>query len=255
MNTALSVLLITIIVSFVGLVGGLLLLWKVSLTKRWSSGFISFAAGTILAAAFLDLLPEALAKAENGAGLFTWMLVGILLFFLLEKFLILHHHSHGHDVDSHEERSLKSARPLILFGDTLHNLLDGAVIAIAFMTEPALGIITAIAVAAHEIPQEIGDFSVLLASGMRRGQVLLWNIIIALSNPLGAIIALAIRDQIEDISPALLAFIAGTFLYLALADLIPTIKHEHRVSRSFGHMLFLLLGVLLIWQVGILLPE
>lgn len=255
MNTTLAILGICVLVSLLGLIGGLLLLWKVALTKRWSGGFISFAAGTILAAAFLDLLPEAAQEIGKPERVFSWMLVGILTFFLLEKFLLLHHHSHGHETDTHEERLLKSARPLILFGDTLHNFLDGAIIAIAFLTYPALGIITAIAVAAHEIPQEIGDFSILLASGMKRGKVLLWNVVVAMSNPLGALAAIALRNEITQLSPTLLAFIAGTFLYLALADLIPTIKHEHRLSRSFAHIVLLLAGVLLIWQIGVLLPE
>lgn len=247
MHPLLAIVGITTLVSVLGLIGGFFLLWKRNLVRRWSGPLISFAAGSILAAALLDLLPEALEGDASARGLGLAFLIGVLLFFLLEKFLVFHHHSHGHEERlTPAETKLAGVRPLLIIGDTLHNLLDGIVIAIAFLADPSLGIITAIAIVAHEIPQEIGDFSVLLASGMRRSRVALWNIISAFVSPIGAVIGYVAGGALENSQPFLLAAITGSFLYIALADLVPTIKHEHRAKHSLGQTSFLLLGIVVV---------
>lgn len=251
---------VTLGVSVIGLVGGITLLWKETLVKRWSRYLLSFAAGTILGATFFDLLPEALSRDDLDHTIAaTAILAGILLFFIMEKLSVLHHHAHDHELNltlaSKERSSLTAVRPLIIFGDALHNFLDGIVIATAFLTNVPLGIITAIAVIAHEIPQEIGDFSILLQSGMHRRSVLAWNFYGALVSPFGVIIAFLGARWFGNIQSIVLAFIVGTFSYIALADLIPTIKHETKTSRSLGQLGFIIGGMAIIWLVGTVLPH
>jgi zinc and cadmium transporter len=259
-NTFLIIFSITLGVSLIGLVGGMLLLWREASIQRWSRYLLSFAAGTILGATFFDLLPEALEYGDPGHSTIAFAILGgILLFFILEKLSILHHHAHDHDIDhaAHATHysSLATARPLIIFGDALHNFLDGVIIAIAFLTSVPLGIITAIAVVAHEIPQEIGDFSILIHSGMDRRKVLLWNLYGALVSPLGVVVAFLAAGWFASVQGIVLAFVVGTFAYIALADLIPTIKHERSLSRSLGQIATIIAGAVVIWGVGQVLPH
>ncbi len=253
------VLLISAAVSLIGLIGGVVLIWKESWTRRAGGFLLSFAAGSLLAATFFDLLPEALDRTEESrhADLGLAILIGILLFFLLEKLLVWHHHSHSHIVESAADPAgkLAAARPIIILGDALHNLLDGAVIAVAFLTDTRLGIITALAVVAHEIPQEIGDFGILLNSGMKRISVFAWNLIGAVVSVIGVAIIYLAADTFEKIEGLMLGFVAGTFLYIALADLIPTIHHEKYFKRSLIQIGCLLLGIGLLWWIGVALPE
>lgn len=251
---------VTLVVSVLGLIGGMILLWREAAIKRWSQYLLSFAAGTILGATFFDLLPESLSRDDLDHTVAALaMLAGILIFFILEKLSVLHHHAHEHHLDPttaiSKESSLVAVRPLIIFGDALHNFLDGVIIATAFLTSVPLGIITSIAVIAHEIPQEIGDFSILLQSGMPRRSVFLWNLYGALVSPFGVIVAFIGARWFGNIQSVVLAFIVGTFAYIALADLIPTIKHETRPSRSYGQLAFIVTGIALIWLVGTVLPH
>ncbi|MBI3115322.1 MAG: ZIP family metal transporter [Candidatus Kerfeldbacteria bacterium] len=260
----LTPLLLTLGSSLLGLMGGFLLLWRANAVRRAAAWILAFAAGSILGASLLGLLPEAFEHgAETGLKLTTllaWALTGVLVFFAVEKLLVWHHHAHVHDVEtdpthpSHLPTS-PTVRPLIIIGDALHNFLDGAVIAIAYVVDPPLAIVAALAVLAHELPQEIGDFGILIASGMTRGRVILWNVLGALVSPLGAVVGLLAADRFEAIEPPLLAFAAGNFIYIALADLFPSIQHERRLGRSVGQLLLLIVGILVIWQVGVLLPH
>ncbi|MFH1088328.1 MAG: ZIP family metal transporter [Patescibacteria group bacterium] len=262
MDTTISnywIILITLGISLFGLLGGVFLIWKEKLTRKAAPFLISFAAGSIIGAAFLELVPEAF---EHNDGDITRvvipLLIGILFFFTLEKFLVWHHHSHKEGSD-HEIKDihypLATARPLIIIGDALHNFLDGAIIAIAFLTDVNLGIITSIAVVAHEIPQEIGDFAALLHSGMKRGRVLFWNFLGAVVSPLGAIIFLTFQDLFENLEAPLLGFVAGNFIYLALADLVPTIQHERKFVNSLTQLAFIVIGIVIVWQLGTWLPH
>lgn len=253
--TLLPIFIITLAISIVGLAGGFLLLWRERLMQRGARFLMSFAAGSILGAAFFDVLPEALNNGERSpATVSAVALGGVIVFFILEKLLILHHHTHDaaaedamHGADFH---SLKSARPLVIFGDALHNFLDGAVIAIAFLTNISLGAITSLAVVAHEIPQEIGDFSILLHSGMSKKRVILWNFLGALVSPIGAVVGYFAFAAYHKIEALFLAFIVGNFIYLALADLVPTIKHERRTAQSLAQIATLLFGVAVVWQTS-----
>lgn len=207
--------------SFVGSVaslgGGILLaLRKKAFSHEQSLLLISFAAGVLLSTAFFDLLPEA------GANLsLVGVLFGIIFLFLLEKFLWYHHHDEEHE--GHRRTPV-----LITVGDTVHNFIDGVVIAGTFMVAPAAGIVTALAVAAHEIPHEMADFGVLLTKGWARKKVILVNLISAGTSLVGAILMYYLGRQIEGILPVLLSFSGGMFIYLACSDLIPELHHGHK---------------------------
>ena len=260
LTTLLIILGVTALVSVLGLFGGILLLWNENLARRGSRYLISFAAGSLLGATFLDLLPEALDLTNQAVFAVGWgILSGILVFFILEKLLVWHHHAHRHALEHEtaepEAASLVSARPLIILGDALHNLLDGAVIAIAFLTAPSLGVITALAVVAHELPQEIGDFSILLHSGLARRAVFLWNLVGGLVSLLGVGLVFIADRQFHSFQGPLLGFIIGNFIYIALADLVPTVHRERDLKRSLAQIALLVVGILLIWGVGTLLPE
>ena len=181
---------------------------------------ISYAVGTLLGVALLGLLPQALATLKPTAALGT-LLAGVLTFFLLEK-LVLWRHCH----DAHEcEVHTSSAASLVIVGDALHTFVDGAVIAAAVMTSIPLGITTAIAVAAHEIPQEVGDVAILLRAGFSRWRAFTLNLLSGIGGILGAAGMLAATQSLPNALPYVLAFAAGNFLYVAMADLIPDLHH------------------------------
>lgn len=255
MSVALSAILASSLSSLLGLTGGFLLLTNYGGIKKWSAIFVSFAAGTLLGAAFLSLLPEAIKEFPNSVtATFSWLLVGFLLFFLLEKYLIWHHHGHGHEQDnpSHPHRVYPS---LIIIGDAIHNFIDGMVIAVSFLVSPALGVTTATAVLAHELPQEIGDFSILIHGGMSRRRTALWNVLGALVSPLGAIAALTISQANVQLEMPLLGLSAGMFIYIAAADLIPEIQRAKKLSTTIIQLFLLLLGILAIYGVGDFFPH
>jgi zinc and cadmium transporter len=208
--------------------------------------FLSFAAGTLLSVAFLDLLPEALEMSEVGGldahAILLIALAGFLAFFTIEK-LIFWYHCHEEKCDVH------SSPAMILMGDTLHNLLDGVAIAVAFMVSVPVGIATTIAVFAHEIPQEVADFSVLLASGMKPGRAIFFNILSALSSLIGALLAYYFSTTVTDLVPVLMAATAGGFIYISAADLIPEIHKETRRSQMARQLLMFILGFAVIYGV------
>lgn len=209
--------------------------------------FLSFAAGTLLSVAFLDLLPEAFEALETArrggaetASLFV--LTGFLLFFSIEK-LILWYHCHEEKCEVH------TSVPMVLLGDTLHNFLDGVAIAASFLVSVPVGLATTLAVLIHEIPQEVADFSVLLGSGMRPRRALGFNILSSLASLFGAIAAYAWVSAVEWLLPILLALTAGGFIYISSADLIPEIHRETRRSRMVQQFLLFFVGFLLVLAV------
>jgi zinc and cadmium transporter len=239
MATYVDVILYSLIGGLVSLVGGILLLSRKSTAIALARYATPFAAGALLAAAFFDLLPEAV-HALSGEGAMRWALVGMVTFFLLEHFLHWFHHHHEHS-DEH------TPAYLVVIGDTLHNLLDGIAIGAAFLISVPTGIVTAVAVAAHEIPQEIGDFGVLLRFGFARKKVLLINAMSALMSTVGAVGTFWIGSQREISIGILLALTGGMFVYVAASDLIPMIHKESRKKRA-GHVavVLLLAGVLVV---------
>lgn len=248
-----------------GLVGGILLVWKERLAHRVSTLLLSFGAGTLLGVAFLDLLPETARQSKSREEIFFYTLVGVLLFFTVEKLLLWHHHSSEEEeaadtehlradhIDAPAVRG-KHIRPLILFGDGLHNFLDGATLAITFFINVKLGLIAAIAVFFHEVPHNISDFSVLLHTRMERKKVLLWNFALALPGPLGAALTALAVQRVQSLLTPLLSIAAGSFLYIAMAGLMPEIHKEKRPGRILLQIFLLLLGVAVMWGLGRVFP-
>ncbi len=211
--------------------------------------FVSFAIGALLGAAFLALLPHALAApGVDVHDLGLAILLGLLGFFVLEK-LVLWRHCHADECEAHTPGPghEHAAGTLILVGDAIHNLVDGILIAAAFLTDTHLGIVTALAVAAHEIPQEVGDFAVLLHSGYSRGRAFFFNVLTSITTLLGALGAWWGLGGLEAAVPYVLAVAASSFIYIAVADLIPGL-HKRLEWRVTGQQLaFILAGVVLIY--------
>lgn len=220
MSLLFTILFYSFLGSIVSLVGGLgLVMRKKKFSHHQSLLVISFAAGVLLATAILDLMPEA---AEHfGVMKWEWVLAGIVGLFLFEKSWFWFHH---HEDEFVGDASTPSA---IMIGDTVHNFIDGVVIAGAFLVSVPTGIVTSLAVAAHEIPHEMADFGVLLAKGWEKRKIILLNIASAAVSLIGAVAAYTVGSTVEAIVPYLLAFSAGMFIYLACSDLIPELHHCH----------------------------
>lgn len=215
--------------------------------RRLLPGLVSFAIGALLATAFTGLLPRAVSLAPADVQLLGLTLLGgILLFFVLEKLVLWRHDHAGHAFEdaavhgSHRHGEL-TAGPLILLGDAIHNLVDGVLIGAAFMTDFQLGVLTSIAVAAHELPQELGDFAILLQGGMRPQLALLLNLLTSLATVVGAVLAYVSLGQ--DWLPYVLALAAASFIYVAVADLIPGLHRSTALSSSLRQVVLIALGV------------
>ena len=223
---------------------------------------ISFAIGALLAVAFWGLIPEAFEKVkpEQFQSLSGTILAGILGFFVLEKLLIWRHchygrcEAHGDDSQTdhhghkhgHSHSSVKSAGALIILGDSIHNFVDGVLIAAAFLTDVQLGIVTSLAVAAHEIPQEVGDFAILLDSGYSRSKALFYNVLASLTTVLGGVLAYFSLEDLHDSLPYFLALAASSFIYIAVADLIPSLHTKTDMKTSLQQIALIVAGVVLI---------
>lgn len=243
-----SLLAVALGLSVLGSLGGLtvassLLLFTDSLRTRLLPWLVSYAVGALLGVALLALLPEAL-QTLDAATAFSTLLVGILLFFVLEK-LVLLRHCHTDECHVHG-----AAAPLVLFGDAFHNFIDGATICTAVLTSVPLGIKTAIAVAAHEIPQEVGDFAILLASGYSRRRAMLLNLLSGLSGIAGATLAYLAVGVLPSIKPYVLAISSASLLYIAMSDLIPDL-HRGSVDRnSVRQVVLIAAGILTVVAFG-----
>jgi len=245
MSTLGYILLFTFFGSIAALIGGVILLSYEKLALKISHFLASFAAGTLLGAAFFDLLPEALVEGEeSGVDILLWSLIGILLFFLMERFI--HWFHHHEDYHQHQKEN-QSTVPLIIIGDTFHNFIDGVIIAATFLVSIPLGIATSLAVAAHEIPQEIGDFGLLLHKGFSKRKIIIVNVVSASVAFIGAIITYLLGDIVETYIPILLALTAGFFIYIATSDLIPEIHHEKRKGFAVIESALLMVGIITIW--------
>jgi len=218
---------------------------------------VSFAIGALLGAAFLGLLPHALNSSVSGDahGIMKTTLFGILTFFVLEKLVLWRHcHSfecevHGAEDHEHQQEHQHSAPAgtLVLVGDAVHNFVDGILIAAAFMTDIHLGVVTALAVAAHEIPQEVGDFAILLDSGFSRLKAFLFNILASLTTVVGALLAYYGLQEVQEYVPYVLAIAASSFIYVAVADLIPGLHKRTEVIESLRQIVLIASGVLVIY--------
>jgi zinc and cadmium transporter len=236
-----TLFLIALGLSLLGGLGGLavasgVLLIKDSARARLIPWLVSYAVGALLGVSMLQILPEALDRLPS-QHVFATVLFGIMLFFVLEK-LVLWRHCHTHDCEVHEG----AVFPVVI-GDAFHNFVDGAMIATAVMTSVPLGVVTAVAVAAHEIPQEIGDFAILLHAGYSRGRALLLNVLSALASALGAVTAFVAFDAVPLWRPYFLALAAASFLYVAMADLIPGLHRGRTDASSMRQILLIGAGV------------
>ncbi len=214
---------------------------------------ISFAIGALLAVAFWGLIPEAFeaVKPEKFQALSGTILIGILSFFVLEKLLIWRHCHFGEYDDDHNQghehhHSTKSAGALIILGDGIHNFVDGVLIGAAFLTDAHLGIVTSLAVAAHEIPQEVGDFAILLESGYEKGKALFYNVLASLTTVIGGVLAYFSLADLHDSLPYFLALAASSFIYIAVADLIPSLHKKTDTKTSLQQIVLITAGALLI---------
>ena len=240
--------------SLLGSFGGLLvasslLLFTDHVRTRLVPWLVSYAVGALLGVALLALLPEAL-ETMAPAQTFATLLVGILLFFVLEK-LVLLRHCHTDECHVHA-----TAAPLVLIGDSFHNFTDGVIIASAFIADVRLGVVTAIAIIAHEIPQEIGDFLVLLHSGFSRAKALAANALSGLATVVGALIAYFALASVTRWIPEILAIAAASMIYVAVADLIPGLHKRTAIRETLVQVAFIALGIASIWVIhAALLPD
>lgn len=234
-NTLLSV----VVVSLISFVGAIALFFNADGGKNKLLYLVSFSAGALLGDVFLHLLPE---MSEQGLGVKegSWLLGGILVFFILER--VFHwQHSHGGE---HEE-SVHSVVYLTQIGESLHNFLDGMVIAASFLVSPTLGWATTMAVVFHEIPQEIGNFAILIHGGLSKTRALWYNFLSALTAVLGAVLVLAFSSKTLSAAPTpLLALGASSFIYIALSDIIPMLHKELVNKKSFFYIVWFVLGIL-----------
>jgi zinc and cadmium transporter len=223
---------------------------------------VSFAIGALLTGAFCGLIPQAfqeVAKTEI-LNLSATILTGILLFFVLEKLLVWRH-CHSHSCEAHGEEALEhqaehlhqvnnhaphTAGIFIILGDSIHNFVDGVLIAAAFLTDVKLGMITSMAVAAHEIPQEVGDFAILLHSGYSRGKAFLYNILSSFATVVGGVLAYFSLGDFHNSLPYFLCLAASSFIYIAVADLIPALHQKTDMKTSLQQISFIMAGVGLI---------
>lgn len=193
------------------------------LPRHWLTRMVSFSTGALLGAALLDLLPEALEGGLAPHSLFSWLLAGLIGFYLLERFALWHHdhggpHEPGHGMDA--------AAPMIIIGDGIHNLADGLLLAAAFLADPKLGWVTALAIITHEVPQEAGNFALLLAAGWGRTKAFVWNGISSLTSVAGGVAGYFWLDGAQAWIPAVLTVAAASFIYIAVSDLMPWLRRE-----------------------------
>jgi zinc and cadmium transporter len=225
-------------VSLIALIGIFAISDQIERLRKRLLYLVSFAAGAMLGDVFIHLVPEVFKETDKLLTVSLWTLGGIVLFLLLEKF-IFWRHCHVLTTDDHPHQ----IGLMNIIGDALHNFLDGAIIAGSFLVSPGIGFATTIAVILHEIPQEIGDFGVLLHAGYSKARALTYNFLSALAAVVGAVIALSIGGSIDGVTFFLVPLTVGGFLYIALSDLLPQIHEEPKTRKSFQQFFFVLLGI------------
>jgi zinc and cadmium transporter len=245
-------------ISAASLAGGILsvvlaALVAFSARASWIPALISFAIGALLGAVFLEILPHAFADASQVHSVAATVLGGILGFFVLEKLVLWrHYHLEDYEVHDHHSEPGHGGRSglMITIGDGFHNFVDGVLIAAAFLENTQLGIVTAVAVIAHEIPQEIGDFVILLHSGYGKAAAFAMNVLSSLAMLLGALLAYFALQAVQEWIGTVLALAAASMIYVAVADLIPGLHKSPELGATAQQVLLITLGVFSIWLVG-----
>ena len=224
----------------------------VSVLSRVVQHLVSLSTGVLLGTALLDLLPEAFeSKSASPQALFATLLGGLMFFFLLEK-AELYRHGHHHEGDEHhhhhgfDEQQAGRGGWSVLMGDSIHNFCDGIIIAAAFLVDVRLGVVTSLAIIAHEIPQEVGDYVVLLNAGFSRGKALFYNALSGLAAVVGGVLGYYVVGPWEALFPYLLVVAASSFIYVAVADLIPQLQHRLALRATLAQLAWLGAGLLLV---------
>jgi zinc and cadmium transporter len=222
-----------------------------NLLSRVVPHLVSLSAGVLLGTALLDVLPEAFESKASPQSLFGTLLAGLLFFFLLEK-AELYRHSHHHEGDEHHhhhgfdhEQAGRGGWSVIL-GDSIHNFCDGIIIAAAFLTDTRLGIVTSLAIIAHEIPQEVGDYIVLLNAGLSRRKALFYNAVSGMAAVVGGVLGYFVVAPWESLFPYLLVVASSSFIYVAVADLIPQLQHRLTLGETAAQLAWLSGGLLIV---------
>jgi zinc and cadmium transporter len=220
----------------------------VTVLSRVVHHLVSLSAGVLLGTALLDILPEAFESRVPPQSLFLTLLVGLLFFFLLEK-AELYRHSHHHEGDEHhhqhgfDQQQAGRGGWSVILGDSIHNFCDGIIIAAAFLADMRLGVVTSLAIVAHEIPQEVGDYIVLLNAGFSRGRALFFNAVSGLASVLGGLIGYFVVGPWESLFPYLLVVASSSFIYVAVADLIPQLQHRLSLKETAAQLAWLGAGL------------
>lgn len=244
MNTIwISAIISTIAVSLVSITGIFFLTMKSDLLRKFIFILVSLAVGALLGNVFFHLIPESFETIQDEKLIALLILAGILVFFIMEKFL---HWHHGHDI-GHLDDHPKSYGYISLFADGLHNFTDGILIAAGWMAGPEIGLATTLSVVIHEIPQEISDFGILIHAGFKAGRALWLNFISALTAVLGTFITLAIGTRVESVSQLVLPLAAGGFIYLAGTDLLPELNKDHSRRNSLIQLIMIVAGLALMY--------
>jgi zinc and cadmium transporter len=251
MNVNFYIILSVVLVSLVSLVGVVSLAMKKKLYQKTLLILVSLSAGTLFGGAFMHLLPEAVEISGFGLQISLLLLAGVVVFFVLEKFVHWHHCHEEHEHAKHHKHP-KHIAPLNLLGDGLHNFLDGLVIAGSFLVNVPAGIATTIAVIFHEVPQEIADFGVLLHAGLSKKKAIFYNFLSATVAILGAIVGIIWSNQSDLFIQLILPFAAGGFVYIAGSNLIPELHKHCEMKESFWHFVALVSGIFLMYLLTFL---
>lgn len=245
------------------LLGGILsvtaaALFALNARAQYLGGLVSFAIGALLGAVFLDILPEAFQLSSNATAVSGMVLLGTLVFFTLEKVLIWRHchheHCEAHEPHEHSENDHGRSGTMIIVGDTFHNFIDGVIIAAAFLVDTHLGIVTSLAIIAHEIPQEVGDFAVLLHSGYSKVRAFQLNLISSFATVIGGMLGYVALQDVQSLVPYLLALAASSMIYVAMADLIPGLHKRTQLRDTVQQVALILLGIGTVALFGSLAP-
>jgi zinc and cadmium transporter len=246
------------------LLGGILsvtaaALFALNARAQYLGGLVSYAIGALLGAVFLDILPEAIELSPSVAAVSGTVLVGILLFFTLEKVLIWRHchhdHCEAHEPHDHAGNDQGRSGTMVIVGDTFHNFVDGIIIAAAFLADVNLGIVTSLAIFAHEVPQEVGDFAILLHSGYSKLRAFQMNLISSFATLVGGTLGYVTLRDMQSMVPYLLALASSSMIYVAVADLIPGLHKRTQMRDTVQQVLLISAGVLTVALLGMMMPE
>jgi zinc and cadmium transporter len=238
----------TIVISLLSLIGVITFFINKKIISKISICFVAFSTGALIGGAFLHLLPEAI-ELSDSLKPFLFLILGLSVFFVLERYLKWHHCHKNNGCEVHTFTYMS------LIGDGLHNFIDGLVVVSAFAISKELGVATAFAVAAHELPQELGDFGLLFHGGFSKIKALFWNFVSSLTAIAGAVVGYFMISSFHDITSFFLPFAAGGFLYIAMSDLIPELHKEPKMSKSIFNFMLFAVGILFMLFIKLYFAE